>query len=311
MPVTLPTVQPSIPDPLLNEGLEPFSSPNPMQGQWTVAQKMMICFVAVMGVCLLLRILRRGRFSSRVESDLSKDGAVKKTKQRAAAKPSTIHCDVSNGTTRYSNTPKGISAIKDSLVSKQEEIRLPFFNAVEIRIPAIVKMEKGPQRVTLAADKNIFDVLVAKVEGARLILEAKPDTAFETRQPINYTIVVPSLIDLKVTTAAKVSISKLKETSFRCQVEDNSEVDIQGQVNTQDITLRGSGKYGGRYLTTDHSRVHVSAAGKAHVKAVHTLRITVEDNGKCTYYGEPVSPLQKKITGNGKIDCQIDIYQAV
>jgi hypothetical protein len=310
MPVTFPTDRPFIPDPSLNESLEQFSPSNHMQGLWTAARKVAVCFLAFVGVCVLLQMIRASSRSSRVDNGDEKDGAVKKTKTRAAAKPSTITCDVSNGTTRYSNAP-GTSVIKDFGVQKQEELRLPFFNAIEIRLPAIVKIEKGPQRVTLAADKNIFDVLVAKVEGVRLILEAKPHTAFETRQPINYTIAVPSLTDLKVTTAAKVSILKQQEASFRCQVEDNSEVDIQGQVTTQDITLRGSGMYGGRYLTTDHSKVHVSAAGKAHVKAVHTLTITVEDNGKCTYYGEPVSPLQKKITGNGKVFCQIDIYQEV
>lgn len=303
MPITLPTVQTSIPDPLFNESLSP---PNHLQGQWTVARKMMVCFLAFVGVCILLQMSR-----ARKNHGAEKVRAAKKPKEKKA--PST-HIDVSitNGIIRYSNAPDA-SPIKESGVQKQEEKRLTFFNAVEIRLPASVKIEKGEvQKVTLAADRNIFDRLVAKVEGARLILEAQPHTAFETRQPINYTIVVPSLIDLKVITAATVSISTLKENSFKCWLESSAQVEVQGGLVTkQEINVCDTATYLGRYLTSDKTSLQVCDAGKVHVKAVRVLTGTVEDNGECHYYGEPLNSKTIKISDNGKINCQTTIYVAV
>ncbi|MBS0647728.1 MAG: DUF2807 domain-containing protein [Verrucomicrobia bacterium] len=309
MPVTLETVQFTIPAPPLNEALKPLSPPNHPHnlGQWTLAQKVAVCFLAFLGVCALLQMIRAR--NSTVAPEAEKSHAGKKNKMKASRDPSkNFSVSVSNGILRFSNSP-GTPFIEESSTLKQEELRLSSFSAIEIRLPAHVNIVKGDtQKVTLAATQNIFDLLVAKVEGAWLILEAKPQTAFETRQPLQYTIVIPSLREIKVTTAAQVSISKLREESFKCWVEGDSQVEVAGQVTDQEVKVRDAAIYLGRHLTSDKTTLQIDGVGKAHVKAVHQLTGLIRDTGDCTYYGEPSRIRTLTTKGNGRICCHIDVY---
>ena len=76
-------------------------------------------------------------------------------------------------------------------------------------------------------------------------------------------------------------------------------IEIPGQVERQEIELKGFGNYNARDLESRTASVRISGAGNAVVWVLDTLDVTISGAGNVEYYGDP--RVTREISGAGKV----------
>jgi hypothetical protein len=76
-------------------------------------------------------------------------------------------------------------------------------------------------------------------------------------------------------------------------------VDLTGQVETQEIDMSGLGNYNAPDLESRTASVHVSGAGNAVVWVLDTLDVEISGAGNVEYFGSP--EVTRDISGAGKV----------
>jgi hypothetical protein len=274
------------------------------KGQWSLAQKVGIVFLFVFGAWVLSRVFSS---SHTVTTNSSRSSPVDRR---------STNTTVNKGRIEFSNGPSSLPRITDAGVVKQEERKIASFEAIELNVPGHFTIVEGGKsaKIAVSADQNIFNKLQDIVSARKLTIQAQPNTSFETKQPIKYTIVVPkttSLKEIRVSAASQVTIPYLDSEEFRCTVEDAGKVNVRsGQVQKQEITVNGAGSYDARSLLTQQTIVVINEVGNAHVKARESLNVNIRAAGICTYYGIVPQFTEEKVSLTGRLVFQIDMPEA-
>lgn len=266
--------------------------------QWSLAKKVGAFFLFVLGAWVLSRIFR-GSHTVTISSNSS----------HVDRSANTV---VNKDAIEFSNGPSSLLTIKDSGVLKQEERKIASFEDIELKVPGLFTIVQGTHaKISCSADQNIFDKLQDIVSAKKLIIQAQPNTSFETKQPIKYTIVVPeniSLKEIRVSATAQVVIPFLDSAEFCCIVEDAGKVVVQGgQVTKQGITVNGTGSYDARSVLANHSLVVIQGTGNADVKAREILDVNIKGTGTCTCYGKRPQQVNEEVSLTGKLIFSMDI----
>jgi len=274
--------------------------PADSKGPWGLAQKVGMCFLFVIGAWIFWRM---SQFTPTVTLTGSEES-------NSHVHHRSTTTSVVNGTISFSNSSQPIAHIEDAGRPKQQEWRPGLFEKVVLNVPGKFTIVKGERTsLTLAADECIFNLLCFRVSAKILTVEAQPNSSFVTHHPIQYTLVVPNLKEIKVTTAAKVAIDCLEIPQFSCTVQDDGEVVVlgDGTVEEQKITVEGTGLYQASRVKAKQSTVFIKDVGKAHVQTLHHLDVEIKGKGTCFYYGTPSEPIAKRISKYGRLVHQIDI----
>jgi hypothetical protein len=76
-------------------------------------------------------------------------------------------------------------------------------------------------------------------------------------------------------------------------------IDLKGQVAEQSIIISGAGNYDAAKLESKNSAVDIRGTGKATIRAVEDLDVTIRGMGSVEYYGSPT--VTKNVSGLGSV----------
>ncbi len=255
--------------------------------QWSLAKKVGLFFLCA---CVLILLLR-----SRVSVNTNHQTTIKR--QRAS---DDLH----------EKQPNQVSAptfVRDAGVTTQKTLTFnEQVNSVALNLPATLRIEVvGMDKSTLSitADQNIMELLAATLNAGHLMLHQKPNTSFDTKMPIQYVLTVSRLQNVTVSKKGKVSVSQLNGERFYCNIGDNSLILISGgQLDSQAIIVKGTGKYLAEKLATRLTSVSLQESSTAYIQTPsESLGVILEGNSICYYTGSEPHFSSRNITGNAKL----------
>ena len=163
----------------------------------------------------------------------------------------------------------------------------------------LVIEQTGTESLTITAEDNILPVLTSEVTGGRLDLGTKPNTAIFTTKPIEYRLTVKDLAGLTVSGSGTAELAQLRSTDLAVTLSGSGTIILGGRVQTQNVTVSGSGSYQADKLVSQAATVNVSGSGAVDVSVSQTLHATVSGSGSIVYSGNP--QVEQHISGSGHI----------
>ncbi|HUD01509.1 MAG TPA: DUF2807 domain-containing protein [Rhabdochlamydiaceae bacterium] len=269
-------------------------------GVWGLARKVCLFFLVVLGLVLIIRgcrvsvtrtVHQRQRRRNRATDDfLDRHGSLHR---------------VVEDTYREQQENSSRRQVVDTRVSGQKSIPMPLhLNAVELHVPAELTIRVGrPSALMVSADQNVMEALKSYTRSGTLVLEQEPNISLDIRTPIRYTLDIPDLQEVVVSTTGKIMIDRLNIADFSCTISGSSEVTItEGNVQQQSITVSGSGKYRASAVVSNVARVTLSGNASAHIKTPQqTLGVELSGNSKCYYTGGAPVFSATYYSGNAKV----------
>lgn len=203
---------------------------------------------------------------------------------------------VVGGTTIGSGT-----VVQGSAILKTEVRAVSNFTEVAFsQVGTLIVDQTGVEGLAITADDNLLPLLTSDVAGGVLRLGAKdPNTTFQTNKPITYLLSVKTLTHLTLSGAGVTQVHNFAGTTLALDASGVGEMSVQGQADSQNVTLSGAGSYDGSAFLTKSATVKVSGTGKAVVQASETLDATVSGVGSVEYIGAP--KITSHVTGVGTV----------
>ena len=106
--------------------------------------------------------------------------------------------------------------------------------------------------------------------------------------------------DLSVSGSGNVRLDQLKARDLYSKVSGSADMEISGRVESQEVTISGSGNYNARDLDCEEVQIRVSGSGDARVVAKEALRASVSGSGNITYKGSP-DKVSTSSSGSGSV----------
>ncbi len=154
------------------------------------------------------------------------------------------------------------------------------------------------QMVKVTIDDNLWDNLVAEVQGGQLELDwdksCHPDGDCEIE------IVVRRLEEVSIHGAADVDIEDFEGDRFGYYLSGAGDLRMDGKVDDLEIKVSGAGSADTRDLKAKHVNVTVSGAGDASVYASESIKARVSGVGDVRYWGNPKDH-DTRVSGIGSI----------
>ena len=95
-------------------------------------------------------------------------------------------------------------------------------------------------------------------------------------------------------------VSAIKSENLNVTLNGSGNLNTDGSVKRQSVTINGSGTYNGANLNSQQAKVVCSGSGDATVKVSEDLKVTINGSGDVSYIGSP-SISEKIILGSGTL----------
>jgi hypothetical protein len=96
--------------------------------------------------------------------------------------------------------------------------------------------------------------------------------------------VVAEQLELELTGSGEIDMDDLSANEVWVDITGCGEITLSGQAETQNISLLGSGTFGGRDLEGEYVEVSSKGSGKAMVWATVDLDVSLTEEGEVRYY---------------------------
>jgi len=151
-------------------------------------------------------------------------------------------------------------------------VSLPDINSLDVGGVFNVKIALGPQqKVEIETDENIFDRVIAEVDGGELELSLKKVKDIKT---LNVYLTVKEMKSIEASGASSVeSLTTLKGDKLELDVSGASEVDLAIDVNELESDLSGASDV---VLTGRADRHELDVSGASHFKSGDLLTRILE-----------------------------------
>lgn len=176
--------------------------------------------------------------------------------------------------------------VKGSGDMETRELDLDRFEKIDLRGAFDIDITIGDeQKVEVTIDDNLWDILVAEVDGRTLELgwdeNCRPD------EDCRVEIVVKKLTDLDLSGAGDVDIENFRGSEFSFHLSGAGDLTMDGEVDDLEIRVSGAGNVDTRELKARDVDVSISGAGNADVYASNSIRGRVSGVGNLEYWGDP------------------------
>ena len=91
-------------------------------------------------------------------------------------------------------------------------------------------------------------------------------------------------MDTRIT---RIEIDSLSVTDLAVTISGAGDVELAGQVETQEVDMSGFGNYNAPDLESQTASVRISTTGNAVVWVLDTLDVEISGAGKVEYFGSP------------------------
>jgi hypothetical protein len=194
------------------------------------------------------------------------------------------------------------------------------FSQVSLDGQGDVTVSIGEQEsLVIEAEDNLMQYLHPKVTGSELTLNTTQSINLHPTKPIKYLVVVKSLdsltingsgnitasqvqagtFSMKIQGSGTIQMGKLSATQINAQIPGSGTIKVDGQGDSQMVSITGSGNYQAQDLKTQSANVTIAGSGSASIWAMDNLMATISGSGSISYYGTP--QVTKSITGSGSI----------
>lgn len=201
------------------------------------------------------------------------------------------------------------------------------FDKVLLRGPGILTISQGDREcLTLQAPRSAIGQLQTVVVDGELQLGCVPQQAPGTiiplqlhREVITYDLQVRSLARLRLTGTGRavlpdmdtdrllvqvlgggqIRLEHLTADHLEVLIDGRGKVRVNGDVETQQVCVRGAGDYHALALTCDFADLRVTDAGRAAVAVNEILNVVISGHGAVSYVGNP--DITQVISGPGQL----------
>ena len=159
--------------------------------------------------------------------------------------------------------------------------------------------QTGTESLTIEAAPDVLPKLTSGVSGGVLRLRLAPGTTIKNARPVVYHLTVAALDSIAVAGAGEVTASNLQADRLAVDISGAGHITLAGAVDSQAVTISGTGNYDGENLQSATADVTVDGAAKAVVRVSTRLNATVDGVGSVQYIGNP--QVTRKINGVGSV----------
>lgn len=208
------------------------------------------------------------------------------------------------------------------------EVRaLDHFDKVLLRGPGILKISQGEREsLTLHAPRYAISQLQSRVVDGELQLGCVPQPARGAvlplqlhREVVTYDLHVRDLARLRLTGvgravlpdmdtdrlilqvlgAGQIRLDHLTADHLEVLIDGRGKVVVNGDVETQQVQVRGAGDYNAVAMACDFADLRVADAGRAAVAVNELLNVVISGHGSVSYQGDP--EISKVISAPGQL----------
>jgi len=175
------------------------------------------------------------------------------------------------------------------------------FTGVELTSIGDLYIEQtGTESLTIEADADVLPQLTSNVSSGILELGVTPGTSIAKSRRINYRLTVATLDSIAVSGVGDATASNLRAERLTVEVSGAGEMTLAGTVDSQALTISGTGDYNGEDLESTTAKVTIDAAGNAVLRVSDRLDATVSGVGSVEYIGDP--QVTKDVSGVGSVE---------
>jgi hypothetical protein len=107
-------------------------------------------------------------------------------------------------------------------------------------------------------------------------------------------------LELNVSGSGEIVIDELTADALDIVLSGSGAITLTGDVESQKVTISGSGSYHAENLFSDFGSLRISGSGLASVTVADHLDILISGSGKVNYHGYP--DITKQILGSGVVN---------
>lgn len=194
------------------------------------------------------------------------------------------------------------------------------FSGLIVSGPVDVRLKAAAaDRVILHGDDNILPLIETRIEDGKLVIGAKANASFRTRNSLYATVEFRELSSVLVRGSGDVRADRIKAPIFETTIRGSGDVVIDslesdavalsiagsgdfsasGRADKLGIVIIGSGDARVDKLDAMEAAVRIRGSGDARVHAAHSLQVDIAGSGDVRYRGEP--KITKKVAGSGEV----------
>jgi hypothetical protein len=182
-------------------------------------------------------------------------------------------------------------------------------------------IQDGTESLTIETDDNVMQYVTSEVRGGTLYvglefhslrsiipsrlsltLHVKDLTGISSSGSWN--MVSESLqagnLDIAISGSGKVTVNTLNTDKLNVHISGSGNMDLAGNLQSQEVSISGSGTYRAGDLQTQDTKISVSGSGNVTVWATGSLNASVSGNGTINYYGSPQVTFDQSGSGDLK-----------
>ena len=182
-------------------------------------------------------------------------------------------------------------------------------------------IQDGTEALTIETDDNVMQYVTSKVLGGTLSIGLDfPNMRSVLPSRLSLTLHVKDLsgistsgswkatadglksanINISTSGSGKVTIRSLIADKLTVDISGSGNMDLAGQVNSQNVSISGSGVYQAGDLQTRDTRVEVSGSGNVTTWSTSNLEASISGMGSISYYGSPKVTYNESGSGSFK-----------
>lgn len=182
------------------------------------------------------------------------------------------------------------------------------FDRVSLNIDGNLDIQQGPvEKLTVSGEDNILPLLTTDVSFGELVIRFKPNTNISTNRPLQITLTVKNLKQLKLTSSGTVTVRPITTGDFNLVLSSSGDVQIEqiqadkitanlsssgdilikGGAQQLDLQVTSSGSFQAGDLQVQDAKVRNSSSGEVTVWVVDNLYANLSSSGNVVYYGSP------------------------
>ena len=203
-----------------------------------------------------------------------------------------------------------------------ENRKVADFTSITVASSMDVQLTKGAATsVRIEAPRDALPVIETRVEGGRLVIDARGCINTSSRQPMRAFITYRDLgeIELRgsgdVTVTTQIARERLNLSihgsgdlrvpvavrQLELEVFGSGDVHLSGQTGSGEIELAGSGDIEATKLRAGSMRVRLNGSGDVEVTVSNELDAVVNGSGDVTYRGNP-KKVRRSVNGSGSVE---------
>lgn len=191
---------------------------------------------------------------------------------------SILACDfVTNGIGRW-ETVRGSGTVT-------EENRDPGnFSSIRLSMEGTLHLSMGSSiSLQVEAEDNLLEYIETNVMGGRLVIETRQGINLQPTKPIHYSLTVPELNAIEITSSGDVEAGDLQSDSFSVEISSSGDVSIRNLVvDSVSVRISSSGDVSITNLAAESISVMISSSGNLEILGgqVEKQDISISSSGE-------------------------------